>query len=261
MNDSSIRFQAEVQQKMTQYFDQSEIETLAFRLGVDYDSLRGGTKPTKVNSLLSHIGRTGRLSELLAYAGKERPNVAWPEVPPDFELPQGVAGSESDGATVYHIGMLNTQGGAFISNSAVSGSDLSNAKSIQGDALAGDKHVLAGNFSNAAININSRLDNVSQTIQAMPNATPDQKARLVQLIDALKSALAMLPETREKDVLSITKRVEALAQEAGSELPDPEYINDLAESLKRAAEKIAIAAPIVAALINSIVELVNAIAA
>lgn len=260
MNESSIRFQAEVQQKMTQYFDQSEIQTMAFMLGVDYDSLRGATKPTKVSSLLAYISRTGRLPELLAYAGKERPNVTWPEIPADFELPQGPAGSEIDGATIYHIGTLNTQGGAFISRSAVSGSDFSNAKAIQGDTVEGDKHVLSGNFTNSAINIDARLDHVTQTIQAMPNATPDQKDRLVQLVDALKAALAALPETRSQDVLSITKRVEALATEAGSELPDPEYINDLAESLKRAAERIAVAAPIVAAIINSIIELVNVIA-
>jgi hypothetical protein len=260
MNESSIQFQAEVQQKLTQYFDKSEIETMAFMLGVDYDSLRGGTKPTKVNALLAHMSRTGRLPDLLTYASKERPNAIWPAIPADFELPQGSAGSESDGVTVFQIGSLNTQGGAFIAGSAINGSDLSNSKSIQGDQVDGNKHVLSGTFTNSAINIESKLDDVTQTIQAMPNATPDQKDRLVQLIDALKTALAGLPATRAQDVLNITKRVEALASEAGSDLPDPEYINDLAESLKRAAEKVAIAAPIVAAIINSIIELVNAIA-
>lgn len=260
MNQPSRAFLADMQSKLCTYFDGDEIQTMSFVLGVDYDTLRGATKPTKVNSLLTHVGRLGRLPELLTYADMNRNNVDWPDLPADFELPQGVAGSETDGATVYHIGTLNTQGGAFVSATSVSGSDFSNAKTIQGDAIAGSKNTLSGNFSNTMVNIDSRLDRVTQTIQAMPNAAPEQKSRLLDLVGQLRQALATLPAGQAQDAVSITKRVEALAQEASSDLPDPEYINDLAESLKRAAEKVAIAAPIVAAIINSIIELVNAFA-
>jgi hypothetical protein len=261
MNQHSIQFQADMHQKLTRYFDLTEIETMAFMLGVDFDSLRGRTKPTKVNSLFSHLAMIGRLPELLAYAREQRPNVAWPDLPGDFELPQGPAGSELDGATIYQIGTLTTQGGAFIGGGTINGSDFSNAKTVQGDEIAGNKNVLSGNFTNTLINIDSRLDRVTQTIQATPAIPPDQKFRLVQLIGELKQVLAGVPPDQAQEALNLTKRVEALAEETGSDQPDPEYINELAESLRRAAMKIAAVAPLAASIVNSIIELVSTIVA
>jgi hypothetical protein len=260
MNVASREFLAEMQNKLNTYFDGEEIETLSFVLGVDYDSLRGGTKPTKVNALLAHLGRTGRLPDLLAYVEKERHNVAWPDIPNEFELPQGAAGSESDGATIFQIGTLNTNGGAFVGGGvSTSGDFVGRDKNVQGDEIAGSHYVMSGDFRGAMINIQSRLDNVTQTIQAMPSADPGQKARLLHLVNELKSALASVPEAQAQDAFNLAKRVEALTEEAGSEMPDPEYVQDLAESLRRAAGKLATAAPMVASIIISIIELVNTI--
>ncbi len=97
MNEASRQFMADLQGKLSQYFNIEEIETLTFVLGIDYDSLRGGTKPTKVNSLISDVARNGRLEELLREVRRLRGNVTWPDMPAGFELPLDAAGSEADG--------------------------------------------------------------------------------------------------------------------------------------------------------------------
>jgi hypothetical protein len=78
---------------------------------------------------------------------------------------------------------------------------------------------------------------------------------LARLVGELKTALAQVPPAAVGDATNLTKRVEALAEEAAADAPDPEYVRDLGESLKRAAGKL----PGIATLVAAIVELVAAI--
>jgi hypothetical protein len=56
-------------------FDQEELRTLCFRLGVDYDSLRGEGKAAKARELALYMSRTGGLARLRAAIQAERPGV------------------------------------------------------------------------------------------------------------------------------------------------------------------------------------------
>ena len=254
MNEESRLFLADVQAKLNTYFSGEEIETLAFVLGIDYDALRGGTKPTKINSLIMDAARKGQLAPLLAHARGERPNVTWPDAPARLELPAGAA--EEGGATVFQIGTLNTGGGGFFAGPVSAGGDVqAGRKDVGGDEIKGSKYVLSGDFRGAILNIESRLDNVVQTLGALPNAAPDQRQELAWLVGELKAALAAAPPEAVPDATNLTKRVEALAEEAAGDAPDPELVRDLGESLKRAASKL----PGVATLVAAIVELVAAI--
>jgi hypothetical protein len=258
MNEASRVFWGEVQSKLNTYFSGEEIETLAFVLGIDYDALRGGTKPTKINSLLSDAGRRGLLGQLLAWARGDRPNVLWPDVPANLELPTGEA--EPGGATVYQIGTLNTGGGSFFGGPVTAGGDVGiGQKTVQGDEVKGSKYVMSGDFRGAVLNIESRLDNVTQTLGALPNAAPDQRQELARLVGELKATLAKVPPDGVADAANLTKRVEALAEEAAGDAPDPEYVRDLGDSLRRAAGKLAGHLPGVTTLVAAIVELVAAI--
>ena len=254
MNEESRLFLADVQSKLNTYFSGEEIETLAFVLGIDYDALRGGTKPTKINSLLMDAARKGQLGPLLAWAREERANVTWPDAPARLELPAGAA--EEGGATVFQIGTLNTGGGGFFAAPVSAGGDLqAGRKDVGGDEIKGSKYVMSGDFRGAVLNIESRLDNVTQTLGALPNAAPDQRQELARLVGELKAALAQVPPEAVGDATNLTKRVEALAEEAAGDAPDPEYVRDLGESLRRAAGKL----PGIATLVAALVELVAAI--
>jgi hypothetical protein len=254
MNEESRLFLADVQAKLNTYFSGEEIETLAFVLGIDYDALRGGTKPTKINSLIMDAARKGQLAPLLAHARGERPNVSWPDAPARLELPAGAA--EEGGSTVFQIGTLNTGGGGFFAGPVSAGGDLqAGRKDVGGDEIKGSKYVMSGDFRGAVLNIESRLENVVQTLGGMSNAAPDQRQELARLVGELKATLAQVPPQAVGDATNLTKRVEALAEEAAGDAPDPEYVRDLGESLKRAAGKL----PGVATLVAAIVELVAAI--
>ncbi len=254
MNEESRLFLADVQSKLNTYFSGEEIETLAFVLGIDYDALRGGTKPTKINSLLMDAARKAQLGPLLAWAREERTNVTWPDAPARLELPAGAA--EEGGATVFQIGTLNTGGGGFFAAPVSAGGDVqAGRKDVGGDEIKGSKYVMSGDFRGAVLNIESRLDNVTQTLGALPNAAPDQRQELARLVGELKAALAQVPPEAVGDATNLTKRVEALAEEAAGDAPDPEYVRDLGESLRRAAGKL----PGIATLVAALVELVAAI--
>ncbi len=260
MNSNSRQFLADLQGKLSQYFNIEEIETLTFMLGIDYDTLRGGTKPTKVNSLIADVARNGRLEELLREVRRLRGNVTWPVVPADFELPQGAAGSEADGATIYHIGTLNTGGGGFVGGNVHGAGDLHlGARHVAGDEVKGNKYVFSGDFRGAMLNIESRLDNVTQTIGALPTARPDQKEQLAQLVAELKRVLNLIPPQQVPEAEALARRVAALADEAAAPSPDRQAIDELGEIVKRAAGKLASSVPTVMTLVASIIELVAAI--
>ncbi len=242
MNETSRLWWEDMRGKMNQYFSGDDVESLAFVLGVDYDSLQGGAKPTKINALLLEMGRRGQLALLLAQARKERGHVSWPDLPADFELPQAAA--ESGGATVYNIQSLNTGGGGFFGGAVSAGGDIqAGRKDVRGDEVKGNKYVMSGDFRNAILNIESRLDNVTQTLGAMPNAQPDQRAQLARLVGELKAALMNVPEASVADATTVVKRAETFVEEATAAAPDRDLVAELGASLTRSAGKVATAVP------------------
>ena len=119
---------------------------------------------------------------------------------------------------------------------------------------------MSGDFRGAILNIESRLDNVTQVLGGMSAGRADQREELARLVGELKAALATVPPEQAHDAANLTKRVEALAEEAAGDAPDPEYVRDLGESLKRAAAKLAGVAPGVGALVAALIRIVTDIA-
>lgn len=62
---------------LDRFFDAGEIETLAFRLNVDFDNLRGGTKNEKARALIAYLERRGLIDSLVEIIQTERPNLPW----------------------------------------------------------------------------------------------------------------------------------------------------------------------------------------
>ena len=69
--------QAGIRRNLTFSFDASELETLSFDLGVDYEALAGATKVEKARELIVTCERQGLLSKLLKECSERRPHVHW----------------------------------------------------------------------------------------------------------------------------------------------------------------------------------------
>ncbi len=87
MTTNSASYLTQLHQLLNQHFNLAEIEDLCFRLHIDYESVPGDEKPSRIRELLLGLGRSGRLPELITLLKILRPYVDWPPVPDDFSLP------------------------------------------------------------------------------------------------------------------------------------------------------------------------------
>ncbi len=125
MSAKNANYLTELHTLLNQYFNLAEIRTLCFQLNLDYESFAGEEKPSQIRELLLGLARNGRLSELITKVQQERPNLAWPQVPPDFQLPTSLTTARTNAPTVAY----NYYGDV-----------------VQGDKVAGDK-ISVGNIS------------------------------------------------------------------------------------------------------------------
>ena len=56
------------------HFDDSELKTLCFDMGVNFDDLEGDAISDKARELVLYLNRVGRCDELLEYCREKRPN-------------------------------------------------------------------------------------------------------------------------------------------------------------------------------------------
>ncbi len=62
-------------------FDEGELQTLCFGLGVEYEDLAGRGQADKARELIRYLIRHDQLPELLQVGQKMRPDISWPPVP------------------------------------------------------------------------------------------------------------------------------------------------------------------------------------
>jgi hypothetical protein len=72
---------AELRQNLTDHFNDEELRTLCFDMGVDYESLPALGKAAKAREFVTHLEHRSRLPELVRKCRTLRPNVAWPDIP------------------------------------------------------------------------------------------------------------------------------------------------------------------------------------
>ena len=84
INESGL---IEVRQLLARHFNLTEIKTLCFDLGVDFDELEGGTQKTvKIRELILYLKRQNRLDQLQPVLESHRPQVEWPEITSPVEM-------------------------------------------------------------------------------------------------------------------------------------------------------------------------------
>jgi hypothetical protein len=77
---SASQWPARLRRALMAYFDEADIQTLCFDLGIDYDNLPGGSKSVKIVELIEYLARLGKIPELIDHCSQYRPNVPWGEL-------------------------------------------------------------------------------------------------------------------------------------------------------------------------------------
>ncbi len=93
------------------------------------------------------------------------------------------------------------------------------------------------------VNIQSRLDRVTQTVQQAPGWPDARKEELTLLMSELKAALDAAAKSRPDDAERVAKTAELVVAEATKAKPDKGFMSITAEGLKKAAEAVADIAP------------------
>ena len=70
----------QLRQLLADRFNDGEIRTLCFDLGVDYDDLPGSGKADKARELVDYMDRHERLADLVRDGRQARPDVPWPAI-------------------------------------------------------------------------------------------------------------------------------------------------------------------------------------
>lgn len=169
------------------------------------------------------------------------------------EVAAATSGTAGAGAQ-QRMGNIIVEGGTVIFYQSQGGEIRHVGDIVQGEKSVGDEiNISGGDFRGANVNIKSKLENVTQTINTLPHGDDEEREELKQLVAQLQEALAQAPPEQADDVEKVTKRVETLVEEAGDDNPDTEMMEITGESLKRAAENVRDALPTVLPIATQIV--------
>lgn len=102
MTSSSADYLSTLHILVNDHFNLAEIRTLCLNLNVDYESVAGEEKPSRIRELLLSLARRDRLSDLLTYLEQERPRTEWPPIPDNFQLPQSLLNEAFKEVAEYH---------------------------------------------------------------------------------------------------------------------------------------------------------------
>jgi hypothetical protein len=93
------------------------------------------------------------------------------------------------------------------------------------------------------VNIKSRLDQVTQTVQQTPGWPDEQKQQLAALVAELQAGLQSVAEQRPEDAERVTRMAEGVVAEATKAKRDKGFLSLTVEGLKQAAQAVADIAP------------------
>lgn len=127
MTDSAT-YLSQLHQLLNQHFDLAEVRTLCLDLNIDYESVAGQEKSSRIRELLLALGRNGRLPELISLAKKLRPLVDWPPLPDDFEMPESLSSANTNiPVKLYRVD----------AESSIIGTAIGDGASVKADVIAG----------------------------------------------------------------------------------------------------------------------------
>lgn len=77
---STSQYRFPLRELLVAHFNESELRTLCFYLGITYEDLSGQNLSDRINALVTYIERHKRINDLLRVGQQLRPEVAWQRV-------------------------------------------------------------------------------------------------------------------------------------------------------------------------------------
>lgn len=208
---SSAKYLSTLHKQIDQYFSFSEVRTLCFNLGVDYENIPGDHRSAFIRNLIISLAKQNRLQELIDEVRAERAFVDWQDVPADFELPTAMAQENIQQVVNYHV-YGDYVGGDKISGDKVGGDKISvgNIENAEGVAIGGgasanvNKETVAAERPSTAqpaptttsLTVQQAADRVNLYLQTASDAQKEAAAELaggLQLILDLKAQQPVNP--------------------------------------------------------------------
>jgi WD40 repeat protein len=180
---SNSDFLKELYQLLYQYCSWEEIQDLCHKLGVECQNMPGEGKSERIRELLLFAGHKNRIPDLIALAGEVYPDVDWPHVPHNFQIPASLT---FDRKVVFNDDYYDRQG----------------------DVVGGDKIVVGDiSSSNAAIGAGAQII-INQIQQVL--STVDELDRSIQVAER------RLAEAIRNKLGGMTKPTADFAEERGN---------------------------------------------
>jgi hypothetical protein len=120
-----------------------------------------------------------------------------------------------------------------------------------------DQFNMSGDFQGAVINIKSTLNNVQQSVGALPAGDPSDRVQLTNLIQQLSDALQKIPAEQQEYAQALAETTQALVNAAKDQKPNKTLVQISGDGLLKAAQNLAKVAPLVLPLASQIVETVT----
>lgn len=121
----------------------------------------------------------------------------------------------------------------------------------------GDQFNMSGDFRGAVLNIKSKLENVTQTINTMTGGEPSEKAELQRLLQQLSETLQKVPQEHTENAEAVAETARILVEMASQEKPNKTMIKLSGDSLKQAAQNLAVVMPAVLGIATQIVDTIT----
>jgi uncharacterized protein YjbI with pentapeptide repeats len=121
----------------------------------------------------------------------------------------------------------------------------------------GDTFNLSGNITGSNINIKSRLEQVSQTIGALPGTDDESKAELKRLLHELSARLGEVPPEHAAEADAVATLTGELIQKASDEPRNPALLQASASALLTAAGRLAERVKPVLALVQQVLAILG----
>ena len=122
--------------------------------------------------------------------------------------------------------------------------------------MSKDKVQISNSNIVGPVNIRTRLEHVTQTVQQTRGWADEQRNELTKLLTELQTGLETVAEKRPDDADRVTRTAELVVAEATKAKPDKAFLSITAEGLKQAAQSVADIAPTVLAVAGKVIAFV-----